>query len=200
MKNVALLCGVAALALASSGGIARADVTAEQVWDDWRALFAGSGGTLSTTGESRSGNTLTVTGLTLTLEMPEGSSVATIDRTTLEIRHSFEHQWYGETRAATVHATQVKRNPVMCRHPGRVACPEIGKPDEEDNDADLYRLKLIVQPVLGQENIVLNLVYHADVLVDQGADFLDTAFNGGQVLGQCLQIVADGAQVVAGRA
>lgn len=61
---------VAALCVISGGTAAFADVTAEQVWADWRDYMKDSGYTLEAT-ETRSGDTLTVSGISMTFEVPE---------------------------------------------------------------------------------------------------------------------------------
>ncbi|MEQ8895824.1 MAG: DUF2125 domain-containing protein [Roseovarius sp.] len=61
---------VAALCVISGGTAANADVTAEQVWADWRDYMKDAGYTLDAT-ENRSGDTLTVTGINMTFEVPE---------------------------------------------------------------------------------------------------------------------------------
>lgn len=61
-------------ALALCAGPALADLTAGQVWTDWQALFESYGMSIATDGEATSGNTLTVTGITLTAPVePEGT-------------------------------------------------------------------------------------------------------------------------------
>ncbi|WP_397542480.1 DUF2125 domain-containing protein [Roseovarius salis] len=62
--------------LAGAAG-ARADVTAEQVWSDWRGYMADAGYTVRAT-EERSGDVLTVTDLTMTFEVPEEDSTVTM--------------------------------------------------------------------------------------------------------------------------
>ena len=63
---------VLSLTLASvlGAGAAHADVTAEQVWADWTAYMAASGYTMSGT-ETRDGDTLTVTDISMLTEIPE---------------------------------------------------------------------------------------------------------------------------------
>lgn len=61
-------------AFALCAGPALADLTSAQVWTDWQALFESYGMTVATDGQSASGNTLTVTGITLTTDVePEGT-------------------------------------------------------------------------------------------------------------------------------
>lgn len=63
----------AALALAAP---ARADLTPEEVWSSWKAMVEGYGQTLTGT-ETRSGDTLTVSGLTVAAAMPDGRATVT---------------------------------------------------------------------------------------------------------------------------
>lgn len=59
------------------GSTAQADVTAEQVWQSWQSLSKSMGQTVEGTA-SRQGDTLTVTDLTISAEMPDGSMVGTL--------------------------------------------------------------------------------------------------------------------------
>jgi hypothetical protein len=61
---------VAALCVISGANAAYADVTAEQVWADWRDYMMDAGYTLDAT-ENRSGDTLTISGISMTFEVPE---------------------------------------------------------------------------------------------------------------------------------
>jgi len=67
----------AALCTALGASTALADVTADQVWADWRGYMIDAGYAISST-EARSGDTLTVSGATLTLDMPEGGGTVTM--------------------------------------------------------------------------------------------------------------------------
>lgn len=60
----------AALCAFSGANAAFADVTAEQVWADWRNYMTDAGYAMEAT-ETRSGDTLNVTGVTMTFEVPE---------------------------------------------------------------------------------------------------------------------------------
>ena len=72
MKNLRTATFTSVVALMA--GPALADVTAGQVWTDWKSLFESYGMTLTTEGESMSGDTLTVSGITLASDLaPEGS-------------------------------------------------------------------------------------------------------------------------------
>jgi Uncharacterized protein conserved in bacteria (DUF2125) len=60
-------------ALALLAGPALADLTADQVWTDWKDLLSSYGAQISTEGESSSGGSLTVTGLSTIFALPDGS-------------------------------------------------------------------------------------------------------------------------------
>lgn len=65
---VALLAGNAALA----------EVTPEEVWEDWKGLLSASGQTLTTESESRAGDTFVVTGLKVTADQDGAKSEISI--------------------------------------------------------------------------------------------------------------------------
>ena len=54
-----------------------AEVTASQVWDDWKSYMQGFGYTITGT-EARSGDTLLVTGITMAIEIPEGGGSVSV--------------------------------------------------------------------------------------------------------------------------
>ena len=56
-----------------------ADITADQVWQNWKALSQGYGQTLTVASEARAGDTLTVTGLALVSTAEGGETRASID-------------------------------------------------------------------------------------------------------------------------
>ncbi len=66
-----------ALGVALGGSAAFADVTAEEVWADWRGYMSDAGYTVDAT-ESRSGDTLTVSGLTMSMQIPEEDAAVTM--------------------------------------------------------------------------------------------------------------------------
>jgi hypothetical protein len=68
---------LAALLVSTAAG---AQVTPEQVWQNWKDLGASYGQTLTATSETREGDTLVVTGLVITQEDEELSTRATVDR------------------------------------------------------------------------------------------------------------------------
>jgi Uncharacterized protein conserved in bacteria (DUF2125) len=57
---------------------ARADVTAEQVWQDWQAYYTDMGQTVSADTTERQGDTLVVTGVKMSTSAPEASYEGTI--------------------------------------------------------------------------------------------------------------------------
>jgi hypothetical protein len=78
MKQSFLAGSTAALAL-FAGTTAFADVTPEEVWENWQAMLTSSGQTVTTTDVSRDGDTLVVSGLTLSYEKDGASFSASID-------------------------------------------------------------------------------------------------------------------------
>jgi hypothetical protein len=78
MKQSFLAGSTAALAL-FAGTAAFADVTPEEVWENWQAMLTSSGQTVTTSDVSRDGDTLVVSGLTLSYEKDGGSFSASID-------------------------------------------------------------------------------------------------------------------------
>ncbi len=69
-----MLLGASALAMLLSTTAIRAQVTAQQVWDNWKSLSTASGQTVTTESEQMSGDTLTVTGMVMTTEQ-DGTTV-----------------------------------------------------------------------------------------------------------------------------
>ena len=67
----------AAISVFMSGSAAYADVTAEQVWQDWKDYMAGFGYEM-TADESTSGDTLTVDNLMMTMQVPEEQGTMTM--------------------------------------------------------------------------------------------------------------------------
>ncbi len=71
------LSGTTALVTLMTSSAAFADVTAQQVWGDWKSYFETFG--YSVTGsEATSGDTLTVTDMTLGMDLPEGAGAISI--------------------------------------------------------------------------------------------------------------------------
>ena len=66
------IAGATSLVLVLGASGAFADVTADEVWEDFRTLLAGGDMTVTTEGEERSGDTLTVRGVTVAGTTPEG--------------------------------------------------------------------------------------------------------------------------------
>jgi hypothetical protein len=54
---------------------ALADLTAQDVWAEWQAIAANSGYTLMAGEQSQSGDTLTVSGVTMSMVLPEGTMI-----------------------------------------------------------------------------------------------------------------------------
>lgn len=65
------LAGSTALIGLFAGGAVQAQVTPEEVWQNWQELSASYGQTLTTTDVSRQGDTLRVQGLTIVMDQPE---------------------------------------------------------------------------------------------------------------------------------
>ena len=79
------LRGAVCFAALVVGGAANADVTAQQVWDSWKSQMSMYPETaLTTTSEDMSGDTLTVTGLSVKTTSPEMSTEVAIDQMTFE--------------------------------------------------------------------------------------------------------------------
>ncbi|MGV8953773.1 MAG: hypothetical protein ACOH2M_21925, partial [Cypionkella sp.] len=78
MKQSFLAGSIAALAL-FAGTSAFADVTPEQVWENWQAMLTSSGQTVTTTDVSRDGDTLVVSGLTVSYDKDGASFSTSID-------------------------------------------------------------------------------------------------------------------------
>lgn len=67
----------AALSIFVTGSAAVADVTADEVWADWRDYMTGFGYQIDAD-ESRSGDTLVVSGLAMSFDLPEDDAVVTM--------------------------------------------------------------------------------------------------------------------------
>jgi hypothetical protein len=68
------LFGASLLAALLTSTAVRADLTAQQVWDNWKAMGTAAGQTLTTTSEVMSGDTLTVSGIAFSQDIPDGGS------------------------------------------------------------------------------------------------------------------------------
>jgi len=73
-----------ALGIFSSGTAAFADVTAEDVWADWQDYMTSAGYTMDAT-ETRSGGTISITDLSMTLEIPEEDTTVTVSMGGMDI-------------------------------------------------------------------------------------------------------------------
>lgn len=69
--------------LASTAPAAWADVSAEDVWESWKAMAARLGQTLDVESERAAGDALTLTGVTTTFASPEGEATATLSEIVL---------------------------------------------------------------------------------------------------------------------
>ena len=77
MKHWTILKSGTALAICMTGSAAFADVTAQDVWGAWKDQMAKAGMPMSAT-ETMSGNTLNVSNITISMDMPERERAATI--------------------------------------------------------------------------------------------------------------------------
>lgn len=77
---------LAVLLAASAATAASADLTADDVWGDWRSAMEDTGLTLSVTSESRLNGTLTISGLTFSTDYAEGSLEGTVGEIVFEER------------------------------------------------------------------------------------------------------------------
>ncbi len=68
------LFGAALVAALLSSTAVRADLTAQQVWDNWKSLGTASGQTMTSASEVMSGDTLTVSGLEMSQDVADGGS------------------------------------------------------------------------------------------------------------------------------
>ena len=78
------LLGVSAAALIVSASAAFADVTAADVWAQWKDYFGRSGQTLTTGSENQAGDTLTVTDLAISADTPETTYTVKMDKVTFK--------------------------------------------------------------------------------------------------------------------
>ena len=81
MKHCKVLFASTALATLAALSPALADVTARQVWDNWKSYSESYGQTMTGT-ETMSGGTLTVSDIALTFDTPEVQSEGTLDQIT----------------------------------------------------------------------------------------------------------------------
>lgn len=77
MTNWKKLGGTTALVTLMTGSAAFADVTAQQVWSDWKTYMQGFGYDLSSS-EATSGDTLTVSDIKMGLDLPENEGTMSI--------------------------------------------------------------------------------------------------------------------------
>lgn len=72
MTRTFAYCSSAIISLGLSASVAWADVTADEIWSNWKDMVTSYGMTLSAGSEDRAGGTLTVSGLNMSLTGPEG--------------------------------------------------------------------------------------------------------------------------------
>ncbi|MEZ5911207.1 MAG: DUF2125 domain-containing protein [Paracoccaceae bacterium] len=83
MKHVTFSCSSAVLALLAATAPARADVTADQIWQQWKDFGASMGQTIAAATEDRSGDTLTLGGVTFDVPVEGGQAKGAIDQLVL---------------------------------------------------------------------------------------------------------------------
>jgi hypothetical protein len=126
---------LAALTLASA---AHADVTAEQVWQDWKDYYASLGQTVTAASEARDGDTLVVTGVSMVQDQNGTRSEATIAEVKLR-----------EMGDGTVEVTLSNDIPVKV-----TAAPADGPPAEISMNLSHQDLRLLASGV--PENMVFD--------------------------------------------
>lgn len=126
MKTHALHAGsiLAALLISTS---AQAQITADQVWQNWKEMSAASGQQITATSEARMGDTLVVTGLTMSMAEPDVSVSATVG----EVR-------FRDTGAGTVEVTMSPSYPMALQFPN-----EDGEPVMINIDITQPNLKMV---------------------------------------------------------
>lgn len=134
-----------ALSLCLSGSAAFADVTAQDVWQDWRSYMEGFGYTLDGT-ESRSGDTLTISDLTMTMEMPEEAGTVSL---------SMSEFMFTDNGDGTVTMTLPPTLPVRI---------SVDSPDAEDVDMSIDYITDDFAMVASGDSSALNYAYTADAL------------------------------------
>ena len=82
MKIFRTLTATSAFALLASPALA--DLSAAEVWSDWQGLIANYGAEVTTTGEASSGGVLTVSGVAMEFDFPDGSVSLVIGDITFE--------------------------------------------------------------------------------------------------------------------
>jgi hypothetical protein len=70
--------GATAIFLALAAPVAQADITADDIWADWRGYMSEAGYAVTAT-ESRSGNMLTISDMAMTLAIPEENATITLN-------------------------------------------------------------------------------------------------------------------------
>lgn len=80
MTRTALMLSTAAVAALSIAGPALADLTADDVWASWQETAASTGQTIEVAEIASTGDRLTLDGVNVSMEMPDGGVVTTVDR------------------------------------------------------------------------------------------------------------------------
>ncbi|MEX0284180.1 MAG: DUF2125 domain-containing protein [Paracoccaceae bacterium] len=80
-------CSAAAVAFAAVSGPAWADLTAQDVWSDWRDYMSGVGYEVSAT-EDQSGDTLTVSDLSLSMAIPDSDGTMSFTADKIEFKEN----------------------------------------------------------------------------------------------------------------
>ncbi|WP_322867108.1 DUF2125 domain-containing protein [Aquicoccus sp. G2-2] len=77
MTELRKIGGIAALVTLMTGSAALADVTGPQIWSDWKNYFESFGYTISAD-EEKSGDTLTLNDLKMTMALPDGGGMVAV--------------------------------------------------------------------------------------------------------------------------
>ncbi|WP_158589774.1 DUF2125 domain-containing protein [Gemmobacter lutimaris] len=83
MTRIKFMCSTACLALLA-GNAALADVTPEQVWENWKSLSTSYGQSMTTGSEAREGDTLVIRGIDLTSKNEGAEAVIHLDEVRLK--------------------------------------------------------------------------------------------------------------------
>ncbi|MFC2968403.1 DUF2125 domain-containing protein [Acidimangrovimonas pyrenivorans] len=78
MSQKLAICGGSVLALLLATTAVQADVTAEQVWNNWKALIAANGPTVTAGSETKTGDTLVIRDVTLSSETKDAKISGTM--------------------------------------------------------------------------------------------------------------------------
>ncbi len=112
MTGLRNLGSVSALALLITPAAAFADITAQQVWSDWQEYFKNFGYTVDGS-ESTSGDTLTVSGAVMAMELPEGAGSFKIELGDVALRN------LGDGRVSVNFADSIPMTGTVITEPGK---------------------------------------------------------------------------------